>query len=151
MRVRELMSPKAVTIADSASCHAAVESMVANRIRHLPVVGPDGRLRGVVTDRDVRHYLFEPAVFDEIGRIALERLLTSVPVEKIMSTPVVSVEADVPVTEAARRMREAGIGSLPVVDGERVVGIVTETDLLRTIVRSNACCADVETIVVSYP
>ena len=151
MRVREVMSPRVVTMADSASCHAAVESMVANRIRHLPVVGPDGRLRGVVTDRDIRHYLFEPAVFGEIGRVALERLLTSVPVEKVMSTPAISVEADAPLTDAARRMSEEGIGSLPVVDGERIVGIIPETDLLRRIVRSDACCADVATIVVSYP
>lgn len=151
MRVRELMSPRIVTIADSDSCHTAVELMVRHKIRHLPVVDGEGRLQGIVTDRDVRHYLFEPAVFGEVGQVALERLLTSVPAEKIMSAPVVSVEADAPVAEAARRMLEAKIGSLPVVDGGRVVGILTETDLLRRIVSADACCADVEAIVVSYP
>jgi acetoin utilization protein AcuB len=61
----------------------------------------------------------------------------------------VSIEADI--EEAARVMAEKKLGSLPVVDRGRIVGIVTETDLLRRIVGADACCADVEAIVVSYP
>jgi len=48
-------------------------------------------------------------------------------------------------------MAEEKLGSLPVVDRGRIVGIVTETDLLRHIVGADACCTDVEAIVVSYP
>jgi predicted transcriptional regulator len=54
-------------------------------------------------------------------------------------------------TCVARVMAEQKLGSLPVVDRGRVVGIVTETDVLRRIVGADACCSDVEAIVVSYP
>jgi len=151
MRIHELMSEKPQTIEAGASCHDAIERMVRHRIRHLPVTDAEGRLVGVVTDRDIRHHLFAPGVFDDVGSVSVERLLKRAPVSDVMSAPAVTVGADEPLEEAARRMAEGGIGSLPVVDRGRVVGILTETDLLRRIVGADACCGDVETIVVSYP
>jgi CBS domain-containing protein len=68
-----------------------------------------------------------------------------------MSSPVTTVDADQPLEAAARLMLEAKLGSLPVIDQGRLAGIVTETDLLRRIIGDDACCADVGTIVVSYP
>ncbi|HXG03102.1 MAG TPA: CBS domain-containing protein [Candidatus Binatia bacterium] len=65
--------------------------------------------------------------------------------------PVATAAPDDELEAAAGAMLEGKIGSLPVVEGDRVVGIVTETDLLRRIVREDACCHDVEMIVVSYP
>ena len=69
----------------------------------------------------------------------------------VMSAPVISVGPAAELEEAARVMAEEKLGSLAVVDHGRIVGIVTETDLLRHIVGADACCADVEAIVVSYP
>lgn len=67
-----------------------------------------------------------------------------------MTTPVLSIGVGADVEEAARLMRQHRIGSLPVLDAGRVVGILTETDLLRYIVRADeACCEEVECIVVS--
>ena len=60
MRVRELMNRNLVTVAESSSCHEAVKRMHRARVRHLPVLSADGTLVGVVTDRDLRHYLFRP-------------------------------------------------------------------------------------------
>jgi CBS domain-containing protein len=151
MRVKDLMTTDVVTIEASESCHAAVERMARARIRHLPVVDGQGRLVGIVTDRDLRHHLFAPDVFSEIGRVPVESHLRAVPVARIMSTPVVTATPDDELEVAARTMLEDKIGSLPVVQGDRVVGIITETDLLRRIVREDACCHDVEVIVVSYP
>jgi acetoin utilization protein AcuB len=125
--------------------------MVRQRVRHLPVVTRSGALCGVVTDRDLRHYLFEPDVFRQVGAVSVETLLKGVPVSRVMSSPVITVEADAPLEKAASVMRDEGVGSLPVVDKGRLVGIVTETDLLRRIVGEDACCRDVATIVVSYP
>jgi predicted transcriptional regulator len=69
-----------------------------------------------------------------------------------MSTPVVSVDADEDLGEAARTMLEDKVGSLPVVERGRVVGILTETDLLRQICRADAeCSPGMAEIVVSYP
>jgi acetoin utilization protein AcuB len=150
-RVNQLMSPDIVTIAADASCHDAVTLMVRSKIRHLPVVDRDGRLSGVVTDRDLRHRLFEPATFRAIGRVPVERLLSDLPVRDVMSAPATSIGGDADVAEAARVMRERHLGSLPVVEHGRIIGIVTETDLLRQIVGADACCTDVEAIVVSYP
>jgi acetoin utilization protein AcuB len=143
-RVNEIMtSGGVVTVVASASCHDAVTQMVRNKIRHLPVVEGTGTLCGIVTDRDLRHQLFTPQMFGSIGTVPVEELLAA--------TPVRNVGPDTDLQEAARIMAEEKLGSLPVVERGRIVGIVTETDLLRRIVGDNACCADVETIVVSYP
>ena len=70
----------------------------------------------------------------------------------VMSSPVMSVPAKADVVEAARIMLEDKVGSLPVVEGGKVVGIVTETDVLRQICKVDAACAkDIAEIVVSYP
>jgi acetoin utilization protein AcuB len=140
-----------ITVEPDATGHGAVTLMVRNKIRHLPVVDRAGALCGVVTDRDLRHRLFGPDAFRAVGSVPVKTLLSNVLVRDVMSAPVVSVGADAEVEEAARLMAENKLGSLPVVDGGRLVGIVTETDLLRSIVGADACCADVEAIVVSYP
>lgn len=149
--VHEIMSRHVITVSAAASCHDAVGVLARNRVRHLPVVDGDGRMCGIVTDRDLRHHLFEPEVFRAIGTEPVEQLLSKVPVSEVMSSPVTSIAGGAGLDEAARVMRDAGVGSLPVVEQGRIIGIVTETDLLRHIVGADACCADVATIVVSYP
>src|SRR5262249_27731113 len=122
------------------------------KIRHLPVLDVDRTLVGVVTDRDLRHYLFSPAVFEQIGRVSSDELLKAATVKQVMSSPPVSVRADDELETAARLMVVRKIGSLPLVDGGRVVGIITETDLLRQIVRAEeARTPECEAIVVSFP
>lgn len=152
MRVRDVMSRNVETIAAVEPAHAAIGRMVTRKVRHLPVVDALGTLVGVVTDRDIRHHLFSPGVFERIGRVSSDDLLKAVTVKQVMSSPAISVRADDHLETAARLMVECKIGSLPVVENERVVGIVTETDLLRRIViteeaRRPAC----EAIVVSFP
>jgi len=151
MKVRHLMSSGIVTIEDTATCHEAAEKMVRHRIRHSPVVTRHGTLCGIVTDRDLRHFLFEPETFRQVGTVRVEMLLKSMPVSRVMSAPAITVNADEPLERAARVMLEAKLGSLPVMDNGRLAGIVTETDLLRRIVGDDACCAEVKEIVVSFP
>jgi CBS domain-containing protein len=151
MRVRELMNRNLVTISESSSCHEAVARMHRARIRHLPVLSDDGALVGVVTDRDLRHYLFRPDVCTDIGPNSIERLLKVVTVDEIMSAPVLTVDAADEMTDAARIMLEDKVGSLPVTEGGRLVGIITETDVLREICRGDAACPpEVTDIVVSH-
>jgi acetoin utilization protein AcuB len=151
MNVRQLMSEGVTTIEYGMSCHDAVERMMRRRVRHLAVMDKRGALCGVVTDRDLRHYLFDPKVFKQVGTVSVETLLKDVPVAHVMSTPVITIEADEPLESATRLMLDRKIGSLPVLDHGRLVGILTETDVLRRIVGEDACCAEVEAIVVSYP
>ncbi len=152
MRVSELMSKHVWTIRMSDSCHEAAARMCREKIGHLPVVANDGTLQGIVTDRDLRHHLFGPGVFGHIGNVSVHTLLKAHSVKEIMSFPVVSVEPAASLEDAARLMRERKIGALPVVEAGRVVGILTETDLLRHICRADELCSpEVECIVVSYP
>jgi acetoin utilization protein AcuB len=109
-------------------------------------------LVGVVTDRDLRHHLFSPGVFKECGETSVEILLKAVLVAEIMSRSVISVAPQEELMDAARLMREEKVGSLPVVERGRVVGILTETDLLRQICRADAACStECAEIIVSYP
>jgi acetoin utilization protein AcuB len=149
--VSQLMTSHVITVDAEASAHDAVALMVRNKVRHLPVVDRAGLLCGVVTDRDLRHRLFSPAVFRAVGTVPVETLLSEVRVRDLMSAPVVAVDAGADLAEAAQVMADKKLGSLPVVDHGRIIGIVTETDVLRSIVGADACCTDVQTIVVSYP
>ena len=153
MKVKQLMSAgDVVTIEAGASCHDAIERMAKKAVRHLPVVSTDGTLAGMITDRDIRHHLFRPGVFENLGSVDVKSLLSGVAVSEIMSWPPLTTTPDAEITEAASLMRRSRVGSLLVVEGQRPVGILTETNLLREIVRADgACCPEVETIVVSFP
>jgi CBS domain-containing protein len=124
--------------------------MHAARIRHLPVVDAAGRLLGIVTDRDLRHHLFSPAVFPALGMTSIDTLLAAAQVADLMATDVVTVRPEQSLGEAAQVMLMKKVGSLPVIEAGRVVGILTETDMLRMIVRTDAG-AECAEIIVSFP
>lgn len=152
MRVKELMAKEVVLIGPAESCLDAVARMQRARVRHLPVVNRDGMLVGIVTDRDLRHHLFSPRVFQSLATERVDKLLESVRVSEVMSTGVLTIEADASLDEAAATMRTRRVGSLPVVAQGRVVGILTEIDVLRQIVRADATCApECAEVIVSYP
>lgn len=154
MQVRELMSREVVTIGPAESCLDAVVRMQRAHVRHLPVMNRDGALVGIITDRDLRHHLFSPRVFESLGSTPVDVLLDGVRVAEIMSTDVSTVEAGATVGEVAGTMRKHRVGSLPVLENGRMVGIVTEVDVLRQIVRSNAACVRVPEcaeVIVPYP
>lgn len=150
MLVRDVMSTKLTTIAPTGTCFEAVQRMHMGRIHHLPVIAAADRLVGIVTDRDLRHHLFSPAVFPVLGVTPVDTLLGAMRVSDVMVTDVVTVRPDQSLGEAARLMMTRRVGSLPVVEEGRLVGILTETDMLRTIVRGDvgAACAD---IIVALP
>ena len=151
MTVKDVMSQKVVTIGPSDTCLEAVGRMHRSGVRHLPVVNREGRLCGIITDRDLRHYLFSPSVFPVVGMTSTDTLLKAAVVSDLMVADVVTVGPDEPLGEAARAMLERKVGSLPVVADGRVVGILTETDMLRLIVRSNAGAPECAEIIVAYP
>lgn len=152
MRVKELMSRVVMTVGTEDSCREALTRMRELKLRHLPVMDLRGKMAGMLTDRDLRHYLFDPAVMRQIGGTSVDSLLESVSVREIMSAPVVSVEPEEEMETAVGLMRTRKVGSLPVVKDGQVVGILTETDVLRRIVRIDATSSPgVEEIIVSYP
>ena len=124
--------------------------MHMGRIHHLPLFSAADRLVGILTDRDLRHHLFSPAVFPVLGMTPVDTLLGAMRVSDVMVTDVMTVRPDQSLGEAAQLMMTRRVGSLPVIEEGRLVGIITETDMLRTIVRGyvGAACAD---IIVALP
>ena len=146
-QVTELMGRQVVTIRTVESCLDAVVRMQRAHVRHLPVVSREGALVGIITDRDLRHYLFAPSMFQALGTPQADVLLDGVRVAEIISGDVTTVESD-----AAWTMRKKRVGSLPVMQNGRIVGILTETDVLRQIVRADPTCGpECEEIIVSHP
>jgi acetoin utilization protein AcuB len=108
----------------------ARQRMADARIRHL-VVTEGSRVVGVVTDRDIRLNLASPATSLSVWE--LNALLAKLTVAEIMTRSVIVVEGDRRIAEAAQLMIDHKIGALPVVDGGRLVGIVTESDFVRLV------------------
>jgi CBS domain-containing protein/ribosome-associated translation inhibitor RaiA len=115
MQLSEIMTPRVVTIAPDAPASVAWTRMRRRGIRHLVVVD-DGRPVGVVSERD-------------LGGRAGSDIRRGRSVRTLMTRRVVGAAPDTPVQDAANLMRERLIGSLPVTDGDRLVGIVTATDV----------------------
>lgn len=127
MLIEDIMQTKVVTVSPDDSVAEALRRTRAGHFRHLPVVEGE-RLVGVVSDRDLR--ATAPALIVEGTEDILERTR----VELVMHPDVIVAHPLDPVEDAARLMYEHKIGCLPVVTGERLVGIVTETDVLRSFV-----------------
>jgi acetoin utilization protein AcuB len=131
MSVRERMTREVTTVRPEAGLDAAATLMRDRGIRHLPVVDGRGRLAGIVTARDLRQALFAPAVQAHDGDV--RAVLESLTVGDVMTRGVVSVRATASIEDAARLMHERRLGALPVVESGRLVGILTETDVLRAL------------------
>jgi CBS domain-containing protein len=107
----------------------AEDLLQQERIRHIPVLDEDGKLCGIVTQRD----LFRGALLRALGygsRLA-DKLFESLPVKEAMTDEVISTSPETPVSDAARLLLEHKIGCLPVTDNGKLVGIVTETDFIE--------------------
>ncbi|MGH8641535.1 MAG: CBS domain-containing protein [Burkholderiales bacterium] len=136
LRVKDIMSRDVRTLGRNDRLAVADALMQQDRIRHLPVLDGDGVVCGVVSQRD----LFRGALLRALGYggRAEDRLLNQVLVKEAMSAELYTASPDMPVAEAAREMIERKIGCLPVVDGEKLVGIMTETDLVRLVSEGRA-------------
>jgi len=128
MKVQELMTTPALTVEPDMPVLEARQLMERQRIRHLPVTD-GGRLMGIVTDRDIRLNLPSPATSLSVWEV--NYIIARLTVGSVMRRAVITVDPKREATEAARIMLDHKIGALPVVDGGVVVGIVTETDMLR--------------------
>lgn len=130
MLVRGRMTREVVAVSPSQTLAEALTLTRTHRIRHLPVL--DGsRLVGVVSERDLR--LAAPPVYVS-AEAERRRILSTRSVAEVMTTELVTTTPDTPVEEAARLLYEHHIGSLPVLEAGSLVGILTETDLLRAFV-----------------
>ncbi len=134
MNVSELMTAPPITAGPDMPVLEARRLMVGRRIRHL-LVTEGGKLLGIITDRDIRLSLPSPATSLSVWEI--NYLVARMAVASVMTTTVITVDPRRDAREAARLMLYHKIGALPVVDGGTLVGIITETDLLRAFVKAS--------------
>ena len=121
MEVKELMNPSVVTIEPGASAALAARLLSRHNVGALPVCGADGRLRGMVTDRDII-----------LRCIAAEEDPAQTPVRDIMTRGCAWVEPRSDCRQATQLMAQRQVRRLPVVEGGKVVGIVSLADLARS-------------------
>jgi acetoin utilization protein AcuB len=133
MRVKDVMTQSPMTVGAEAPIKVAADLMRAHGMRHLPVVDEGGCLLGVLTDRDLRHAAFLPALVDQLAWDP--RRLKSLRVRDVMTWAAVTTTSEATLAHAGLTMFQRRIGSLPVVDDGRLVGILTETDVLRALRR----------------
>jgi acetoin utilization protein AcuB len=133
VRVRDVMARPAVTFRQAMTVGAAVKTMRARNIRHAPVVDDTGRLVGMVSDRDLRSAVLEPALRDAFED--LDRVLRSQTVKDVMTWGMVSVKPDTLLREAAGVIHANKIGAVPVVEHGRVVGMLAVGDVLKAVIQ----------------
>ncbi len=128
--VSKIMATDVVALDRNASLGSAKDIMDQRRLRHFPVV-ENGNVVGVVSQRD----LFRASLASMLGyeERTKKAFLDNLSIKGIMSDPPITVTANTGISEAARLMVEKKVGCLPVVDGKRLVGLVTETDFLKVL------------------
>ena len=101
-------------------------------IRHVPVIDSDGNIEGVISHRDlIRTALYE---FDDLTYLDQRDALKGMLVRDVMTTEPDTVAPDMPLSDAGRLLLDNKIGCLPVVEGNRLVGILTEADFIKHMV-----------------
>lgn len=135
LSVEEVMSTSLRVTAPDATIGAATREMGGCRFRRLPVVSEDV-LFGIITSTDIVRYMGSGEVFERLVTGNVGELM-DLPVRTLMKGELVTTTPEVPITTAARVMLGRGIGALPVIEDSRLIGLVTEFDLVRAF--SEAC------------
>ncbi len=129
MLVRERMTHHPVTAGPSTTINEALQLMRREKVRRLPVLDQGGQLVGIVLEKDLLYASPSPAT--SLSIYEMHYLLSRLTVADVMTREVITVDEITPLEEAARIMADNGIGGLPVMRGNQLVGIVTETDLFK--------------------
>jgi acetoin utilization protein AcuB len=131
MFVADWMTKQVITVGPDDSVSHAMHVMKEKGIKHLPVL-KGGRLVGVISDRDIK--AFCPSKATALDVYEINYLLAKATVKEAMGRQLTTTTQDTPVEGAALVMLEGNIGCLPVVDGEALVGIISDRDIFRALV-----------------
>jgi CBS domain-containing membrane protein len=131
--VRDLMTDHVFTLGPLDDLESLYELLDAHHVRHVPIVDREGDLVGLVTQRDLARHALGPQ--EDLPLSMQQEILRRRRVREIMSTEVDTVEPDESLKAAAEMLIENKLGCLPVVEGEHLVGIVTESDFVRLFVK----------------
>jgi acetoin utilization protein AcuB len=129
MLVKERMSRQPILAAPDLPINEALNQMKREHIRRMPVVDQHGKLIGIVSDKDL--LLASPSPATSLSVWEITYLLSKLTVSEVMTKQVITVTEDTPLEDAARIMVDNKIGGLPVMRGDKIIGIITETDLFK--------------------
>ena len=132
MRVKNRMTRAPITAQPKTTYNEALRLMENNNIHHLPIVNKKGRLVGIVSRSDMLEA--EPSRVSTLSIFEIASLLDKVTMDQLMSHPVKAINDDCSISEAAHFMLETGVGCLPVMEEDKLVGIITDTDIFKTFV-----------------
>jgi CBS domain-containing protein len=134
--VRDLMTPNPYTLAPRDTLASLYDLMDTHRVRHVPIVDSDGELVGLLTHTDLAM-----TALGSLSDLPLSQerdLLQRRRIREVMVTEVETVEPEASLAEAAQTLFENKIGCLPVVEGNHLVGILTESDFVRRFVEEES-------------
>ncbi|MGA8181059.1 MAG: CBS domain-containing protein, partial [Desulfobacterales bacterium] len=134
MYVGRIMRKHLVTVPPDTTLRKAKEIIQDKRINHLLVVNKDGNLIGIVSDRDVKQSWASPATALSVHE--LNYLLNQLTVEAIMVKKIITISPGTTIERAAYIMQENRINALPVIESEKLVGIITSTDVMGVLLRA---------------
>ena len=129
MLVGKRMSHPVITVHPDTTMQTALDLMQKENIQRLPVVDKHGKLVGIISEKQLLKA--SPSDATSLSVWEIKTLVNTIKIEKIMTREVTTVTEDTPIEEAARIMTDSGVGGLPVVEGSKVVGFITETDIFK--------------------
>ncbi len=130
--VRNFMTAPATSLSCEACLLDAALLVRRSGFRHLPIVDGE-RLVGIITERDISR--FAPSLLSKVTPEEYNAIFENTPLERVMTRNPLTVTPSTPLREAARILHEKKLGCLPVVEGERLVGIITVTDMLGVLLQ----------------
>ena len=128
MKVKEWMTPDPKAVNEDDPVKTAVNLVVENRIRHLPVVRGNA-LVGIISDRDLKRAM--PSIVAGATAEEYQTFMEETSVEQAMTANPFACAPDTDLVDLVRGFCQKKVGAIPVVDAERLVGIVTQTDMMR--------------------
>ncbi|MEG6615007.1 CBS domain-containing protein [Peptococcaceae bacterium 1198_IL3148] len=148
MKAKDIMTTEVITVTEDTAIEQIAKILSENRISGVPVVNGEGKIKGIVTEGDLLHKISNPRVPGFVGLLggiiyfnSLDeykddlKKLAAMKAEEIMTTDITTVSADANVEDMATLMVERGIKRLPVVEKDKVIGIISRADIIRTMAR----------------
>ena len=131
LTVRDVMTANPMTMSPEDTLMDALQTMRLRKIRRIPVLSA-GKLIGLLTEGDLKRA--EPSTLTDTQE-EFTAVMESTPVSRIMIENLLTTTPDTPLLDAARTLQEKKYGALPVMEGEKLVGILTDNDLLKALVK----------------
>ncbi len=132
MKIEQFMTSDPITAGTDTNMEEAMQLMRLHQIRHLPVV-EDAKLVGIVTERDIRRA--SPSLLSGIDQEEYKSVLQSTPISRIMTREPLTVTRDTPLVEVVRLLFQKKFGSLPIVEDHAIIGIFTDYDALKVLLK----------------